>query len=93
MKFWKKLILVAIVAGLVYLIANYHFIFIDTSVKVLRKSEPTLDYTFYSANGKTNETVLSIDDLRRDGIADLLMEAGRLTEERKEYLMKKYVKD
>lgn len=92
MKFWKKLILVAMVAGLVYFIANYHFIIIGANVKVLRKSEPTLNYTFYSANGKTNETILSIHELRRDGIADLLLEAGRLTKEKKEHLMKKYGK-
>jgi hypothetical protein len=60
---------------------SYHIIYVEKRLKLLRKSELTLEYTFYSADLKTDESVLSIDALREDGIGDLLVEMGRITEE------------
>jgi hypothetical protein len=55
----------------------------------LKKSSWTLNYTLFSTKGKTNESILSIDELREDGIGDLLVEAGRLTEQELESLLNK----
>lgn len=59
-------------------------------MKLLKKANLTLDYTFFNTKGKTNESILSIDELREDGIGDLLVEMDRLSEEEKERLITKF---
>ncbi len=79
----------AIVGAIVYFILSYHVIFIENTVRLLEKSSLTLNYTLFSAKGKTNESILAIDELREDGIGDLLVEEGRLSEEELERLLNK----
>ena len=80
MDFFKKLLLWVILGGILYFFLSYHIIYIGKELKLLKKSELTLEYTFYSADLKTNKTILSIDSLRKDGIGDLLVEMGRISE-------------
>jgi len=87
MVFFKKLLLWAVIGGILYFFLSFHLIYIEKRVKLLKKSELTLEYTFYSANLKTNKTILSVDMLREDGIGDLLVEMGRISEEEMESLM------
>lgn len=89
MVFFKKLLLWAIIGGILYFLLSYHIIYIDKGLKLLKKSELTLEYTFYSANLKTNETILAVEPLREDGIGDLLIETGRINEEQMEHLLDK----
>ena len=89
MKFRKKLLIWAIAGAVVYFVLSYHFIFVENTIKLLPKSSLTLNYTLFSTKGKTNESILSIDELREDGIGDLLVEAGRLTEQELESLLSK----
>ncbi len=89
----KKGIFWVILAAVVYALLSYHFILIGNTVKVLKKSELTLHYTFYNAKGKPNDAILSIDELRRDGIADLLVDMGRMSEEEKEAFLAGYEKE
>jgi hypothetical protein len=89
MKFRKKLMIWVIVGGVIYSLLAYHFIFVGNTVKLLKKSRLTLNYTLFSTKAKTNEAILSIDELREDGIGDLLVEEGRLTEEELEVLLRK----
>jgi hypothetical protein len=89
MKFRKKLLIWAIAGAVVYFVLSYHFIFVENTIKLLKKSSWTLNYTLFSTKGKTNESILSIDELREDGIGDLLVEAGRLTEQELESLLNK----
>jgi hypothetical protein len=88
----KSLVFIAL-GALIYAALTHHLIIIDGRVKVLPKSKWSLDYTIYSTNGQTPRAMLAIEDLRRDGIADLLVEAGDLTEEQKEFLLSKYEND
>ncbi|MFO7740527.1 MAG: hypothetical protein R6V46_18770 [Desulfatiglandaceae bacterium] len=91
MPFWKKIIVWGSLAALLYTALSFHFIFFDwRNIKILKKSELTLNYTFFSAQGKTNAVILKIDPLRRDGIADLLVEVGRMSEEQKEALLARF---
>jgi hypothetical protein len=91
MSFVKKLVLLAVVGGILYGLLSHHFIYFGgTKVRLLKKSELTLNYTFYSVPGKTNKMILSKGPLREDGIADLLVEMGRMTEGEKEKLLRKY---
>jgi len=90
MKFVKKILIFAILGGGLYFLLSYHFILIDNKVKLLEKSSLTLNYTIFSTKAKSNASILSIDVLREDGIGDLLVEMGRMSEEELELLMIKY---
>ncbi|MBW1862712.1 MAG: hypothetical protein JRJ02_10115 [Deltaproteobacteria bacterium] len=93
MKFRNKIIVFAIIGIVLYFLLSYHFIIIENGVKLLKKSSLTLEYTIYSAKGKTNAMILSIDELREDGIGDLLVEMGKMSEQELELLMLKYEKE
>ena len=88
MVFFKKLLFWAVIGGIIYFLLSYHMIYIDKRIKFLKKTELTLEYTFYSADLKTNRSILSVDSLREDGIGDLLVEMGKLSEEEMESLVK-----
>jgi hypothetical protein len=45
MYFFKKIMTIAIIAGILYLLLGYHYIVVGKSVKMLKKSELTLKYT------------------------------------------------
>ena len=94
MPFWKKIFVWGGLALSLYIALSYHFIFFGWSnIKLLKKSELTLSYTFFSAQGKTNRVILAIDPLREDGIADILVEVGKMSEEQKDALLELYEED
>ena len=93
MHFLKKIITVGIVVGIFYALLGYHFIIINSSVKLLKKSSLTLQYTFFNTKGKQNETILAVDELRWDGIGDLLVESGKLSEKEMERIVAKIEKE
>jgi hypothetical protein len=91
MSFIKKLFFLAICGGIIYALFSYHFIYFGgTQISLLKKSQLTLNYTFYSVSGKTNKFILAKEPLREDGIGDLLVKMGRMTEDEKQELLKKY---
>ncbi|MBN1627477.1 MAG: hypothetical protein JW944_13220 [Deltaproteobacteria bacterium] len=77
----KKAIIFAVIAGVLYFLLGYHYIVIDKSVKMLKKSEYNLKYTFFSTKGRSIESILSIQELWDDGIGELLVEEGEMSEE------------
>ena len=79
----KKIVIVGIIVAAFYFLLAYHYIILDNwfPPKMLKKSELTLKYTFFSTKGKTVETVLSVPELWNDGIGDLLLQEGKITEE------------
>ena len=85
----KSLVFIALGAVL-YIALTHHFIILDGRLKTLPKSKWSLDYTIYSTHGQTPAVMIAIEDLRRDGIAELLLEAGKLTEGQMEFLLSKY---
>ena len=87
MNLGKKLTIWIILGAVLYFLLSYHFIFIDKTVKLLKKSSLTLNYTIFSTKKKSNKSILSIDVLREDGIGDLLVEIGRMSEEEMEMLV------
>ena len=90
MHFLKKILIVAIFCAAFYFLLSYHFIIVGRSIKLLKKSTLTLNYTFYSLAGKTKVTIISNDTLREDGIGDLLVELGMISESEKELLEAKF---
>ncbi len=90
MAFLKRILTLGIICLIGYLMLGYHYIVIDKSVKMLKKSELTLKYTFFSTKGKPVEKALEVPELWDDGIGELLVKAGKLKEEELEaYAAKK----
>jgi len=79
--FFKKLFFIGIICAIFYFLMAYHYIVIDKSVKMLKKSNLTLKYTFFSVEGKKPEKVMSIPELWEDRIGELLLEEGIIDEE------------
>ena len=77
----KKLTFLFIGIAVFYFLLSYHIILIGGGVRLLKKSTFTLEYTIFSTKGKTNKTILAIDTLRKDGIGDLLIEEGLMSED------------
>ncbi len=91
MYFFKRVLFWGSIAAILYVLLGYHFIFFGgTNVRMLKKSNFTLEYTFFSVHGKGNSTILAIDELREDGIADLLVDMGEMSERQKDKLMARY---
>jgi hypothetical protein len=57
---------------------------------MIKKDEPNLHYTFFSIENKRPESIMAIDVLRENGIGDLLVEMGRISEEDKKELEEEY---
>lgn len=85
----KKLIVWGCVAGLVYLFMSNHLIFVGSNPMLLKKTKLSMDYTFFSTQGKTNQSILSVDVLREAGIGQLLVQKGMISEEELERLTDK----
>lgn len=91
---FKKIILFALIGAVIYTLLSYHFIIVGKKVKLLKKSSYNMDYIFYSTEGKRLETILGNDVLWTDGIGDLLVKEGRISEEKLElYKEKREEKD
>ncbi|MFO7784451.1 MAG: hypothetical protein ACQET7_14955 [Thermodesulfobacteriota bacterium] len=86
----KKYLIWAALAAILYGLLSYHIIFIGKSVALLKKSELTLNYTFFSVMSKKNSAIMAIDDLRYNGIGEILVEKGLMTREEYNRYMEKY---
>jgi len=85
----KKLIIWAVIIASGYFVLSHHFIFIGSEMRLLKKSHLTLEYTIFSTQGKSIESIMNVDDLRKDGIGKLLVEAGKITEEQLDAILEK----
>jgi hypothetical protein len=86
----KRLLIWGCIGAIGYFFLSHHIVFVGSNVRLLKKSQLTLEDTFYSTQGKSWQSVLSNDRLRRDGIGKLLVETGRLTEEELKGLEEEY---
>jgi hypothetical protein len=86
----KKYLIWAVLGGILYFFLSYHIIISGHSFELLKKSKLSLKYTIYSIDKKRMRTIMKIDELREDGIGELLVEMGRMTEEQYEGLMNRY---
>ena len=86
----KKLAIWAVLLACGYFVLSTHFIFIGKQLRLLKKSRLTLEYTIFSTQGKSIESILDVDDLRNDGIGRLLVEERKITEQRLREILDKY---
>jgi hypothetical protein len=83
LKTLKKYMLWAIIGGAFYFLMSYHIVFHGREVHLLEKATLSLEYTFFSLKDKKMSNIMKIDALRQDGIGDLLVELGLMTDEEK----------
>jgi hypothetical protein len=86
----KKTILWGAVGVLFYFLLTHHIVFVGSNIRLLKKSHLTLEYTIFSTQGKTNESIMGVDQMRRDGIGDLLVDMGRMSQQELDRLLDKY---
>ncbi len=73
----KKIILFLFIIGAaLYGMFNYHFILLDKTVKILKKADTTLEYTFVDARGANKAKLYLNPSLLNAGIKEALREAG-----------------
>lgn len=85
-----RYIICAIFLFIGYFLASRHIIINEKNFHLLDKSYLTFEYTFYNVTDRDPEDVIRIDLLREDGIGDLLVEMGMITEMEKEKLEVRY---
>ena len=86
----KQYIIWALMAYAFYFLLDHHFIYYQSQVRLLKKMEPSLEYTFFSLENKKPEKILAIDLLRWDGIGDLMVEYDLISEEQRWKLEDRY---
>lgn len=86
----RNYIIIAVLAYGLYFVLDHHFILDGKDFYLLKKSELSLSYTFFNMKDRKVESILKIDELRNDGIGDLLVELGMITEVEKDKLEKKF---
>jgi hypothetical protein len=89
MKYLKKLVFWGCIAAVVYGILSYHLIFFGSTPKLLKKAAPNANYIIFSTQGKSPESILSIDELRNNGVGELMVQMGMLSEKDLERLLLK----
>lgn len=84
----KNYFWIALAIGAFYFLLSHHIVF--TSVRdldLLKKTELTLEYTFYNLKSHSVGDTLRIDMLRDAGIEDILLDRGLVTEEKLDQLL------
>lgn len=68
----KKVAIIAVVlAALTFGVLNYHFILMDRSIKILKKTDLTFDNTFVDARGAKKYKLYLNPALVKAGVKDL----------------------
>jgi len=93
LKLLLKIILLVLVGFCCYFLLTHHILFFGGSVKLLKKSRYTSEYTFLNASSAPVESLMRIDTLREAGLGDLLIEMKRLDSKKKKVLEQKYESD
>jgi hypothetical protein len=92
----KQFLLIGAVAAGVYFLMSTHIIFYGEeanfikNIYLLPKSKLNLHYTFVSLNQLSPENIIKIKMLREDGIGELLVDIGMLSEAERLRLESKY---
>lgn len=86
----RNYVLIALAIGAFYFLLSHHILFSSfRDFTILKKSELTLKYTFFSMKQQSPERILRIKELRDAGIEDLLLEKGLVSEQRLDYILDK----
>ncbi len=69
----KKIIITLVIVVAISVVAglNFHFILMDNNIKLLRKADLTLEYTFVDARGMNRAKLYINPTLIRAGVKDI----------------------
>ncbi|MCD4716238.1 MAG: hypothetical protein K8R45_05790 [Desulfobacterales bacterium] len=93
MELVRKIVLWGSLAAVLYMLLGFHYVYFGgTRVKMLKKTNLTMMETFtdLSSEAITNKKILQNDALRDAGLADLLVDMGRMSEKERDKIMAKY---
>ena len=96
MNFIKKILIWVVLGGALYALIGYHYFYFGGSrIKILKKTKYTLVHTFndFSSPMITNKKILSNDALYDAGVADLLIDIGRMSEKEYDKIMEQFAKE
>jgi len=77
----KQYAIIAAAGALLWFVMDNHFIIYGNQVRLLKKSTLDLHDTFVSLNNKKPKSVMQNERLREDGIGNLMVEMGIITED------------
>jgi hypothetical protein len=92
----KQYLLIGAVGAALYFLMSTHIIFCGQdanfvkNIYLLNKSKLDLNYTFVSLNQLTPENIMNIKTLREDGIGELLVDIGLMSDAERYRLESKY---
>jgi hypothetical protein len=92
----KQYLLIGAIGAALYFLMSTHIIFYGEeanfvqNIYFLKKSKLNLHYTFVSLNQQSPENIMKIRPLREDGIAELLVEIGMMSDAERSRLENKY---
>ena len=86
----KQFLFIAAFLGVLYFFSAYHIVLHHQDFTLLQKPYLTLEYTFVSLNKRDAEDVLGDELLREAGIGEILVDLGRMSEDRRQALEMKY---
>lgn len=93
MELVRKIVLWGSLAAVFYMLLGFHYVYFGgMKVRMLKKTNLTLMETFtdLSTEAITNKKILQNDALRDAGLADLLVDMGRMSEKERDKIMAKY---
>lgn len=96
----KSYIIIALVIGAFYFLLSHHFVITGHNfafvgwddwddLKILKKNELTLKYTFFSLKQANPYQVMRIEELRDAGIGKIMIEKGIVTDEKMRQITQK----
>jgi hypothetical protein len=86
----KSYVWVVLAAGAFYFLLSHHFIFFSLGdFNLLKKKKLTFKYTFYSIMQHTPYETLHIKELREDGIENIMLDRGMLSEQQLDGILEK----
>jgi hypothetical protein len=92
----KQYLLIAAAGAALYFLLTHHIVFhgeeanFVKNVYLLKKSKLDLHETFVSLNQKSPDAIMNVKVLRENGIGELMVEIGMITDDERRRLESKY---
>ncbi len=92
----KQYLLIAAAGAALYFLLTHHIVFhgeeanFVKNVSLLKKSKLDLHETFVSLNQKSPDAIMNVQVLRENGIGELMVEIGMITDDERRRLESKY---
>jgi hypothetical protein len=89
----KNAFFLVLAGALLYFLLSYHIIIIEGDLRdtrLLKKSSLSLQYTFFNTRGRSIKSMMSIDILRENGLGEILIEEGLMSEKEEQRILRDF---